>query len=380
MSDCRGRRLTILGIRGVPAAHGGFETFAERLCLWLRDRGWMVTVYCQEPSGGMAGTDFWEGIERIHVPAGDGARGTIEFDVKSTQMAQRQRGIFLTLGYNTGFLSAYLRLRGATNVINMDGIEWKRAKYSIAERAYLWVNEKIAAKSGDWLIADHPEIKRHLENSASPSKIQMIPYGADIIDDADATVLSRYGLRKKEYLTLIARPEPENSVLEIVRSFSKKRRNCNLVVLGKYDQTSEFQASVMKAASEEVKFIGPVYDRVSLAALRYFGLAYCHGHRVGGTNPSLVEALGAANPVIAHDNPFNRWVAGRAAAYFASEADLDNIWEGLIDRPDVTRLMSQEARSRCLSEFTWPKVLSSYEELLDRVYTEKLSAGSGRDA
>jgi hypothetical protein len=153
------QQLIIMGIRGVPAAHGGFETFAERLALHLVERGWRVTVYCQGSASGKREIDVWQGVNRIHIPVKrDGSVGSIEFDIKATFDVLRVPGTILTLGYNTGFLCLLLAARRRINFINMDGVEWRRAKYGRGPRAYLWLNERLAAWSGSHLIADHPKI------------------------------------------------------------------------------------------------------------------------------------------------------------------------------------------------------------------------------
>lgn len=361
------KKLIILGIRGIPAAHGGFETFAERLAPWMRDKGWDVTVYCQGSDTGARKEDSWEGIRRIHIPVRlDGAVGTIEFDARSTADALRQPGTILTLGYNTGFLSSWVRMRGRTNYINMDGLEWKRAKYSRAAKTYLWINERLAARAGTRLVADHPTIAEHLATRADSGKIDMIPYGSDAIASADPAPLHAMGLEPGRFLTLIARPEPENSILEIVSAFSRRPRGVKLVVLGKYDQGHAYQAKVLATGGPEVLFPGAIYDTPTVHALRFHSLAYMHGHQVGGTNPSLVEALGAGNPVIAHDNPFNRWVAGEAGRYFANEDECADRIDALLADDQVRQGMSAAARTRWEQEFTWPKVLGDYERLIER--------------
>ncbi|TCM12030.1 uncharacterized protein DUF1972 [Novosphingobium sp. PhB165] len=327
--------------------------------------GWKVTVYCQGSDTGVRYEDTWEGCRRIHIPVkSSGPLGTIEFDIKSTVDAVSQPGVLLTLGYNTGFLSAYIRLLGRFNLINMDGIEWKRAKYSIAQKIYLWLNERLAAASGNILIADHPEIARHHAGHASTRKIKMIPYGSERIDCADKEKLREYGLSEDKYFTLIARPEPENSILEIVRAFSRKPRGVKLVVLGKYQHNHAYHKSVLEAASEEVVFLGAIYEKASLNALRLYSLAYAHGHQVGGTNPSLVEALGAGNAVLAHDNVFNRWVAGGAGLYFIDEDECERQIERLVQENAVHHLRSA-SRSRWEEDFTWPEVLKSYQNLIE---------------
>lgn len=363
MSDAN--KLIILGIRGVPAAHGGFETFAERLALWLRDHGWDVTVYCQGSPTGRRAEDRWEGIRRIMIPVAQaGAVGTIEFDVKATADAMRQPGTVLTLGYNTGFLNLWVRLRGRRNFINMDGLEWKRDKYGFGARSFLWANERLAAWSGTGLIADHPAIADHLAHLIARDRITVIPYGSDEVTEADPGLLAAMGIEPNRFMTLIARPEPENSVLEIVRAFSARPRGMKLVVLGTYRRDNAFQAAVMDAAGGEVLFPGAIYDKAVLRALRLYSYAYLHGHRVGGTNPSLVEALGAGNAVIAHDNPFNRWVAGAAGRYFADVAGCAALLDRLLEHPAEQAAMRAAARVRWREAFTWPMVLEQYRRLL----------------
>jgi glycosyltransferase involved in cell wall biosynthesis len=358
--------LIILGIRGLPAAHGGFETFAERLAPYFRDHGWRVTVYCQGSDSGKRMEDEWEGINRIHIPVKrTGSVGTIEFDLKCARDVERIDGTLLTLGYNTGFLSAWLRARGRVNFINMDGLEWKRAKYSWGPRAYLWLNERLAAWSGTKLIADHPVIADHLATRVSRSKIATIPYGSDEIISADPSPLTRLGLYPGQFFTLIARAVPENLVLEIVQAFSTKPRGVKLALLGRYDKSDPYEAKVLAAASPEVIFTGGIYDRFTLAALRYHSIAYLHGHQVGGTNPSLVEALGAGNAVIAHDNAFNRWVAGDAGLYFTDTASCATAID-LILSSDIRERLRTAARYRWQSEFTWPAILERYLSVLGK--------------
>lgn len=359
------RELIILGIRGIPACHGGFETFAERLSLWLRDAGWSVTVYCQGSASGRREEDCWHGIRRIKIPvSSNGSVGTIEFDCKAAADAIRQPGLVLTLGYNTGFVNAWLAARGRRNVINMDGLEWKRAKYTRTQRAYLWINERLAAWAGTTLIADHPVIADHLATRVNQNKIKTIPYGADGINAADPAPLAHMGLEPQRFLTLIARAVPENSILELVRTFSSKRRGVKLALLGVYTTNDTYQAAVLSSAGSDVVFTGSIYDRKSLEALRFHSLAYLHGHQVGGTNPSLVEALGAGNPVIAHDNVFNRWVAGDAGLFFTDEDSLEAHLSTVLDDADKRHRMAEFARRRWAEAFTWEAVLQQYEDML----------------
>lgn len=360
------KRLNILGIRGVPARHGGFETFAEKLSLFLVAQGWHVTVYCQEEGGGDVTESTWQGIRRIHIPVRTkGAAGTVVFDFRATRHALGKDGLFLTLGYNTAVFSLAQRLNRQTNVINMDGIEWRRAKWGGIARFWFWINERVGCWVGNHLVADHPGIKDHLSTRVRESKITMIPYGGDEVLSADAELLRAFNVEPGEFSIIIARPEPENSILEMVRAFSSKKRGHKLIVLGRFDIGSNvFHREVLESASEEVIFPGAIYESAVIQALRFYGRFYLHGHQVGGTNPSLVEALGAGCAVIAHDNHFNRWVAGEGAVFFKNEFECVFLLDTLLnDRAAILR-MKAASRSRHSEQFTWHQVLVEYEKLL----------------
>jgi glycosyltransferase involved in cell wall biosynthesis len=364
-TDRPGPALRILGTRGLPAAHGGFETFAEHLALHLVERDWAVTVYCQHDGDGPIAEDEWKGVRRVNIPvARQGPTASMHFDWIATRHAAAAGEPCLTLGYNTAVFCGLLRLKGVPNVINMDGIEWRRAKWGPAPKAWFWLNDWAGCWMGNHLVADHPDIRRHLESRVDGAKITVIPYGADEVREAPVEPLVRLGVEPGRYMTVIARAEPENSLLEIVQGFSAARRDCKLVVLGSYNEQVPFQRSVLEAASEEVVFPGAIYDKAVVSALRFHSLAYVHGHQVGGTNPSLVEALGAGNAVIAHDNRFNRWVAGPEAAYFSDRDSFSHQLERLLAEPVRLDAMRAAARARHHEAFRWQTILGSYEQLL----------------
>jgi glycosyltransferase involved in cell wall biosynthesis len=363
--------VLILGTRGIPSKHSGFETFAQDFSLFLRARGHDVTVYCQVDKAEHFREDEWNGIRRVMIPAGEGSLGTILFDWHAIRHSMREKGVVLTLGYNTGVFNAMYRLRGVSNLMNMDGIEWRRQKWSRIARAWFWINEWAGARVATHLVADHPEIGKHLLRHTSPRKITVIPYGADLVTSAPVELVHRYGLLPKKYYLLIARPEPENSILQIVQGYSLKRRGIPLVILGKYSRDgTSYQNKVLDAAGPEIKFLGAIFDRDIVRALRFHARAYVHGHSVGGTNPSLVESLAAGNAVIAHDNSFNRWVAGEGARYFKSPGDLMEILESLDGEGSQLLNMEEASRKRHRESFTQDKILSAYEELLLRFAPE----------
>jgi glycosyltransferase involved in cell wall biosynthesis len=359
------KTLLILGTRGVPANHGGFETFAERYALFLAERGWRVSVYCQEDVekvGEGVRTDVWRGITRIFVQtARKGGLGTLDFDWKCVRDALKRPGLCLVLGYNGAAFLPVLRLAGRKVFTNMDGIEWKRPKWPLPVRAWLFVNEWIAAWTSQRLVADHPAIAAHLASRRPRKATVVIPYGGEPVETAPTEPLAALGLKPGRYMVSIARIEPDNNILTLVKAFSAARRGARLVVLGKLEDRNPYHAKVRAAASDEVVFPGAIYDPNIVRALRFHARAYLHGHTVGGTNPSLVEALWAGNAVIAHDNVYNRWTAGEAALLFKDVGSCAAVIALALADDGLIARLSQAARERAAAAFRWRDVLVAYE-------------------
>jgi glycosyltransferase involved in cell wall biosynthesis len=324
-----------------------------------------VVVYCQELGSSPIRYDEWNGIERvtISVPR-EGWLGTSQFDLLSIRHAARHRDVCLTLGYNTAIFNLLQRIKGIPNVINMDGIEWSRSRWGPFRQSILWTNERIACWTGNELIADHPEIHEYLLTRARASKITTITYGAHAITEAPTEPVTNRGLEPGQYLTLICRPIPENSVLELVQGFSRSERGVKLAILGDYDGSDEYHRLVLNAASDEVAFLGAVFDSAAVQSLRLHSVGYLHGHTVGGTNPSLVEAMAVGNPIIAHNNPYNRWVAQDGALYFADTAEADAQITELLGNSTLRASLGAASRRRHAEEFTWEHVAGQYESLL----------------
>jgi len=359
--------VNILGTRGIPAAHGGFETFVGHFAPFLRDRGHSVVVYCQndgEP-GRPPYEDIWEGITRVHIaPNRQGAVGTMEFDWACVRDVVRRPGVDLVLGYNTAVFNLLEKLRGRRVAMNMDGIEWKRGKWGAVAKAWFYLNELAGANLADAVIVDHPEIARHAARRTTRTPV-MIPYASDVIDSADPTAIEALGLVPDRYLVSIARAEPENSILELVKAFAGLGTDHRLVILGKLDPANVYHAAVRAAAGPGVLFPGAIYDPSVVQALRYHATAYLHGHTVGGTNPSLVEALGAGRPIIAHNNKYNRWTAGDGQFYFGTVEEARLRMGEVIGNPSLARAAGAAALRRHAEDFTWDRVHSAYLEVLE---------------
>lgn len=356
----------ILGTRGVPASHGGFETFAEEFAHYLTARHIQVVVYCSSET---AYDRIWQGIRLVGVRSPQGALGSMLFDLKSTWLSARSPATKLVLGYNTAVFNLIFLARRRRFYVNMDGIEWRRRKWGPLAKAWFWLNEHVAARIATGLVADHPAIADHLTRLRHHRPITMIPYGSRTLGPGrEREVVSareRLGL-DRPYAIIIARPEPENSIAEMVQAWSARRRQADLVILGNYSESIDYQREVLESASDEVKFVGPVYEKTELDELRSSAMFYMYGHTVGGTSPTLVEALGAGSPVLALDSVFSRWVCGPdAAVYFNSVSECDSLITKLIGDADLLNRLSSGATARHAGAFTWPKVLAAYADLLE---------------
>jgi glycosyltransferase involved in cell wall biosynthesis len=362
----RARAVRVLGTRGIPNRHGGFESCVEHLAPWLVERGWDVTVYCQEAWGQPRRRSTWRGVTLEHVPVRlGGSAGSVLFDVACARDAARYDDVLLTMGFNTAVVFPWYQVRRRRHVVNMDGLEWRRGKWPAAVRAWFYGNSWIAGVSACRLIADHPEIASLLARRGFAARTAMVPYGAERLDAVPAGPLAGLDLESQGYVLVIARPEPENSILEIVRAWGQRPRTVPLVVLGQYDDSDPYHRAVRAAATAGVRFVGPIYEAETVQALRAHARLYVHGHTVGGTNPSLVEALGAGSPVLAHDNRFNRWVAGPGARYFASETLCAARLDELVDDAVTLGAMREASHARHAEAFTWERVLPAYEAVLE---------------
>ena len=357
--------VLILGTRGLPAGHGGFETFTERLALYLTGRGWEVTVYCQPIGSGEPTVDYWRGIRRINFPTVSHAPlATMAFDWRSVSHALTQRGVPLVLGYNTAVFAARLRLAGRHLLINMDGLEWKRAKWPWFAKIWLYLNEWVGSVAATKLIADHPEIAKRYAGRRKAGEIRTICYGADEIRNCSDAPVRALGLEPGKYFLAVGRIEPENMVLEILSAYAGLDTEIEFAYVGKLDRSDRYHNAVAERANGRVFFPGAIYDKETINALRCHCLAYCHGHSVGGTNPSLVEALGAGSAVIAHDNPFNRWVAGPQAAYCSNEEEFTAVFRRALGDGEWIARLRQASREQFQAHFGWPALLGAYEQLL----------------
>lgn len=355
-------KLAILGTRGIPAQYGGFETFAEEISVRLVEQGIDVTVFCEKKCNEEKIQEY-KGVKLKYISTPNfGAITPIIVDLLSIWGARKDYDLVYMLGYGGSPFFFIPRLFGKVVWVNMDGLEWKRSKWSFLARLYIKFTEKIAMYSANKIIADAQAIYddlyvRYRNNFSSA----VIPYGAYTINQAPAQmILDEYNLFVNCYYLVVCRLEPENHILEIIRGYMNSNSNIPLVIVGNHKVNSQYVSTLVSFSSRKVIFLGSIYDQEKLQALRYYCYAYFHGHCVGGTNPSLLEAMGASNIVIAHKNSFNKEVLGCNALYFDNEDKVAKIVMDLEHNYDNYSSFKKNVKLIIENKYTWENITQQY--------------------
>lgn len=361
-------RIALIGTRGIPAAYGGFETAVEEVGRRLVERGHRVLVYGRD-----AGTtgDEYLGMRRVTLPAvRQKALETLSHTALSTLHAvtkARPDAAFVFNAANSPFLPL-LRARRIPVALHMDGLEWRRSKWGPRGKAYYRSAEAFGVRTADAIIADAPGIADYYTHQFSvPS--ELIRYGAPLLDEAPMDGIRALGLEPGGYHLVVARFEPENHIREIVEGYAASTASKPLVVVGSAPYAAEYTAAIdrIAAADDRIRLLGAVYDQEVLDALYHHAFTYLHGHSVGGTNPSLLRAMGAGTAVIAFDVVFNREVLDEHGWYFSDPAAVASAVEAAeADAIDVDAV-GAELRERAARDFSWDDVAGEYEALARRI-------------
>lgn len=335
----------------------------------LVQRGFSVTVFGEEPVGGDM-PQHYQGVELRYVKAPDlGPLTTLVFDARCLIKCRKGYDVVYMLGYGAAIFCLLTRWAGVQTWINMDGVEWKRSKWSWLAKIWFRLMEWTAVHAANRVIADADGIRQHLEERHGHlEKCSVIAYGAYCVEDRhQSDLLNEIGVRDGEYYLVVCRLEPENHVLEIIEGYLSTNSCFPLLIVGDHNASTEYTRQLVSLSGDRVRFIGAVYDQSSLTSLRFSCRAYFHGHSVGGTNPSLLEAMGAGNVVIAHDNTFNREVLGKTGLFFAGVdqvAGRTKLCDQMSD--EERRQIASEVTERIRTRYTWEAITSQYEDLINR--------------
>lgn len=380
--DTRGTdQLTIamVGTRGVPAAYGGFETAVEEVGRRLAERGHRVIVYTR---GSESRESTYLGMEVVHLPAVPQKQletlSHTGFSTVHAMAGKRPDVAFVFNAANSPFVPL-LRLRGIPVALHMDGLEWRRSKWGPRGRAYYRWAEQNGVRTADALIADAPGIAEYYGHQFGVPT-ELIRYGAPLLDDVSTHRLAELDLVAGDYHLVVARFEPENHVLEIVQGYRDSSSKRPLVVVGSAPYSAAYTQAIRDAAGDDprIRLVGGIFDQELLDALYAHAFTYVHGHSVGGTNPSLLRAMGARTAVIAYDVTFNRETLDDNAWFFTDARDATRHFDAIESEEAEVAQLAAASRERAENDFRWDDVATEYEELARRLARGESMHATGR--
>ncbi|RYG85321.1 MAG: DUF1972 domain-containing protein [Alphaproteobacteria bacterium] len=352
----------LIGTRGLPNTHGGFERFIELL---VQDDRWAATdirfvVYGEGEEGPY---NAWTSQRNLGFTKDSRKLG---FYFRSAMLATKECDIVLCCSVPLSIFSYWPRLHGKPLIMNPDGCEWRRTKWSAAGRLAIAAMYVPAMAAAHRVVIDAEALR---EDFHLGKKAVYIPYSAPepIVHPLRQTTRERLGI-DRPYMLLIARLEPENNVALAVKAFhALGDRGVDLIVVGNTG-TRHYKDDLATMDGGPIRFVGGVYNQPMLDELRSGCVAYFHGHSVGGTNPSLLEALSAVTGVIlCHDNKYNREVAGEHAEYYSTPATLsDRMADLVLNLPSAGQARQPERDARFHPATIFTRYLELFREVLKR--------------
>lgn len=355
------KKIAIIGTVGLPSNYGGFETLAEYLTKNLGDR-FDITVFCS--------SIYYKTKLKTHnnaklkyLPLKANGIQSILYDIISIFYALLFADTLLILGVSGCVVLPLVKLISTKKIIvNIDGIEWRRAKWGRFSKLFLKFSEKIAVTYADTIVVDNKVIQNYVNDSYS-FESTYIPYGGDHVSKKtiSAQVLKQFTFLNTQYAFKVCRIEPENNIHIILEAFANVS-NINFVIIGNWENSTYGKSLRLKYAHfKNVFMLNPIYNQDILNQLRSNCFLYIHGHSAGGTNPSLVEAMYLGLPICSYDISYNRETTSNNAIYFKNSTELQSILQNL----DSSLLNTNANKMSLLASdnFTWQKISTAYDNL-----------------
>ncbi len=365
------KKLAIIGTAGIPVRYGGFETLVEFLVPHLVQK-MKVTVYCSNKMYKKEERlSSFKGARLTYIPLSANGMMSIIYDALSMLLALRKHDVLLVLGVSGAFMFPFLRLFSKKRIIvNIDGIEWKREKWSKWVKIYLKWSERIAVRFAHEVVCDNQVVLDYVK-STYHKNAQLIAYGGDHVKytPIKKETIQKYPSLALPYAFKVARVEPENNIHVILKAFSISKQQ--LIIVGNW-QNSEYGIKLKKQYSEydNILLLDPIYDLNILDQFRSNCSYYVHGHSAGGTNPSLVEAMNLGLPILAYGVNFNVETTQNQAVYFKNEQELEKILQNIQNKElkNIGIMMKAIAGKR----YTWKVIAQLYSDLILSHATEEV--------
>ncbi|TFD32936.1 glycosyltransferase [Cryobacterium sp. TMT1-62] len=377
--------VVIIGTRGYPSYYGGFETAVRRIAPYLADQGWDVTVYGRH---GATSTNDPDVDPRVHCRVTRGVErkslSTLSYGLTAClDAAKHKPDVALVMNVANGFWLPILKARGIPTLINVDGIEWDRAKWGRLAKWMFRSGAKLTARFGNRLVYDSRVIAQRW-NQDFDTEGAFIPYGGSI----PPVLPLEPGLTHRGYVLVVARFVPENTIPEFLAAAASIAEKYDVVIVGSegYGGPLDTQAAALAESNTRIKWLGHVSDDRRLFSLWQHAGVYFHGHSVGGTNPALVQAMACGAPTVARDTPYNREVLGSSGKFVSPNSkDIEGgVLAGMADVEWQGDATSQGLR-RVADTYTWDKVCQAYEANLlnllqgqNRAMPDGVTSAAGR--
>ncbi len=356
-------KIAILGTRGIPNYYGGFEQFAEFFSVFLAEKG--HEVYCYNSHNHKFQEENYKGVHIIHKYDPEyklGTFGQFIYDYNCIKDSRKRNfDIILQLGYTSNSIWFFLLPKKPVVITNMDGLEWKRSKYSWPVQQFLKVAEWLAAKTSNYLISDSLGIQKILKQRYGKESTY-IAYGANLFNEPNAAVLNEYNLKEEGYNMIMARFEPENNLDMVLEGVVLNTNNTMpILVVGNHNTKYGTYLKNKFKGYKNIHFLGGIYNLEKLNNLRYFSNLYFHGHSVGGTNPSLLEAMASHCLICAHNNDFNKGVLKNNAFYFSNAKEVNKILN-TVKKSDNLQIVQNNVTA-IANNFNWQTINEQYLQL-----------------
>jgi len=361
-------KIAIMGIRGIPANYGGFETFIEELAPRLVKRGHEVTVYGRSHISEYD-KEFYKGVRIKILPTiGHKYLDTVIHTLICTLYSFfiRYNVVFICNSANAAF-AILPRLTGKPTIVNVDGLEWKRKKWNKAGQIFYKGSEFLATFLPTTIVSDARDVQNYYLKKFN-KKSTFIPYGAPDTPVTTTEVLEKFGLLPRDYILYVSRMEPENNAHRIIQAFEKVKTDKKLVLVGDAPYSTEYIKNLKSTKDKRIIFTGYVFGQGyrELQSNSYF---YVQATEVGGTHPALVEGMGYGNCVLANDVPEHREVLGNVGIYYAKNdiSDITRQIQILCDSPELVKKYRKDVTEWVHKRYSWNKVTNEYENLFYKI-------------
>lgn len=371
-------KIAFISTRGIPNNYGGFEQFAEYISVGLVQRGHEVVVY--SPHFHPYKKDNYKGVRIKHVYSPEewmgSSIGSFFYDFGSLRDAIKKEkfDIIYEAGY-TSIVPAYIwfnvkKIQSPIFTTNMDGLEYKRTKFNKWVQKFLFWEERKTVQHSHYLIADNLGIQDYYKEKYGKES-EYLAYGADIHGNYDESILSEYNLSRDEYCLLIARLEPENNIEMVIQGYLNSNMDKPLIIVGKTNTPHGKYLLESYGKNDNARFVGGIYDFKKIDTIRYFSSLYFHGHSVGGTNPSLLEAMASSCFIFAHDNIFNRSVLKDYALYFQDSKTISQLLNNInYNTQTYKQKFVKNNLDRIKTEYSWEKLIDDHEKYFVKLLKE----------